>query len=96
MLPVPYKMENMAQGSFVCAVRAARGADSEVKLLLKVALEHKTSKAHGNIDCESCKSKYVNMLTLFLDKYQSGTNEEFPHAKGDITQGNVAAKMRAI
>ncbi|XP_019134811.2 uncharacterized protein LOC109143111 [Larimichthys crocea] len=79
----------MARGSFVWT-------DSEVELLLNVALDYKASKAHENVDWESCKTKYVDMLALFLEKYPSETNEEFPHVKEDITQANLTTKMKAI
>ncbi|KAE8289467.1 hypothetical protein D5F01_LYC11168 [Larimichthys crocea] len=36
------------------------------------------------------------MLALFLKKYPSETNEEFPHVKEDITQANLTTKMKAI
>ncbi|XP_027132528.1 uncharacterized protein LOC113745220 [Larimichthys crocea] len=79
----------MARGSFVWT-------DSEVELLPNVALDYKASKAHENVDWESCKTKYVDMLALFLEKYPSETNEEFPHVKEDITQANLTTKMKAI
>lgn len=79
----------MAPGSFVWT-------DREVELLLHVALDYKASKAHENVDWESCKTKYIDMLALFLEKYPSETNEDFPHVKEDITHANLTTKMKAI
>ena len=38
--------------------------DDEVQLLLEVTNDYKVSKAAKNIDWESCKSKYTDILEL--------------------------------
>lgn len=79
----------MARGSFAWT-------DSEVELILNVALDYKASKAQDNVDWESCQSKYVDMLAQFLEQYPSETNEEFPHAKEEITRAHLTTKIKAI
>ncbi|XP_056466018.1 uncharacterized protein LOC130405080 [Gadus chalcogrammus] len=79
----------MARGSFVWT-------DSEVELLLKVALDYKASKAQDNLDWESCQSKYVDMLAHFLELYPSESNEEFPHVQNEITRAHLTTKIKAI
>ena len=70
--------------------------DSEVELLLKVALDYKASKAQDNLDWESCQSKYVDMLAHFLELYPSESNKEFPHVQEEITRAHLTTKIKAI
>ena len=39
--------------------------DDEVEPPLKVCIEYKSSKTNENTDCESCQSKYGDILDLF-------------------------------
>lgn len=70
--------------------------DSEVELLLRVALDYKARKAQDNVDWESCQSKYLDILAQFLEQYPSETNQDFPHVKEEITRANVTTKLKAI
>lgn len=79
----------MARGSFVWT-------DSEVELLLRVALDYKANKALDNVDWESCQTKYRDMLALFLEQYPSETSEEYPHVKQEITRAHLTTKMKAV
>lgn len=79
----------MARGSFVWT-------DSEVELLLRVALDYKANKELDNVDWESCQTKYRDMLALFLEQYPSETSEEYPHVKEEITRAHLTTKMKAV
>ena len=79
----------MARRSFVWS-------DSEVELLLRVALDYKANKALDNVDWESCQTKYRDMLALFLEQYPSETSEEYPHVKEEITRAHLTTKMKAV
>ncbi|XP_022057211.1 uncharacterized protein LOC127536732 [Acanthochromis polyacanthus] len=79
----------MAPGSFVWT-------DKESELLLNAVLEYKVNKTQENIDWESCQSKYVDILTLFLEQYPAETTKEFPHVRAEITRATLTTKMKAI
>ncbi|RVE60910.1 hypothetical protein OJAV_G00185360 [Oryzias javanicus] len=70
--------------------------DSEVELLLNVVREYKVNKTRENIDWESCRSKYVDILRQYLEQYPAETSTEFPHEKRELTRAILTAKMKTV
>ena len=59
-----------------------------------------TSKAAESVDWESVKSKYKDILDLFLsalpEENTSTFDRNFPHKKSDITLQIVTSKLKVI
>lgn len=70
--------------------------DKEVELHLNVVLEIKANKTHENVDWESCQTKYVDILTLFLEQYPAETSNDFPHGRGELTRATLTTEIKAI
>ncbi|XP_024124007.1 uncharacterized protein LOC112143965 [Oryzias melastigma] len=70
--------------------------DKEVELLLSVVRKYKVNKTQENIDWESCRSKYVDILTQYLEQYPAETSTEFPHEKRELTRAILTTKLEAV
>ena len=73
-------------------------SDDEVELLLSVAADYKAEKAAESIDRESVKSKYKDILDLFLSALPEGNStvfgKNFPHKRSDIKLKNLTSKLK--
>lgn len=65
-------------------------------MLLNTILEYKVQKTQENIDWESCQSKYVDILGMFLEQYPAENCNEFPHARGELTRSILTTKIKAV
>ncbi|XP_041818619.1 uncharacterized protein LOC121624787 [Chelmon rostratus] len=79
----------MAPSSFVWT-------DSETELLLNTILEYKLQKTQENIDWDSCQSKYLDILALFLEHYPAESSNDFPHERGELTRSILTTKIKAV
>ncbi|XP_061589285.1 uncharacterized protein LOC133454575 [Cololabis saira] len=79
----------MAPSSFVWT-------DKETELLLNIILEYKVRKTEESIDWESCQSKYVYILTQFLEQYPAENSNDFPHERAEFTQSILIQKIKAV
>lgn len=79
----------MAPSSFVWT-------DKEAELLLNVILEYKVQKTQENIDWESCQSKYVDLMALFLEQYPAENSNDFPHERSELTRAILTTKIKAV
>lgn len=70
--------------------------DKETELLLNTILEYKVQKTQESIDWESCQSKYVDILTLFLEQYPAENSNDFTHERGELTRSILTTKIKAV
>ncbi|KAI4818365.1 hypothetical protein KUCAC02_011708 [Chaenocephalus aceratus] len=82
-------------------IRARKDAflwtDDEVELLLRVALDYKTTKVQESFDWESCKSKYSDIGDTFqVQDPRTPTDKDFPHDASVITKVQFTAKIKHI
>ena len=76
--------------------------DDEAELLLNVTHNCKVSKISENVDWESVKSKYDDILTLMKEELPASADEakemckDYPHTKEELTKKILSAKVKAI
>ena len=76
--------------------------DDEAELLLNVTHSYKVKKISENIDWESVKTKYDDILALMKDELPATADEtkelakEYPHTKDDLTKKVLSAKLKSI
>ena len=74
-------------------------SDNKVELLLNIAAKYKASKAVESINWESVKTKYKDILELFLAALPEETTpvcKNIPHKKDEIKLLNLTSKLKAI
>lgn len=83
--------------------------DDEAELLLNVSYEYKTVKAADNLDWESIKNKYEDILERFKERLPKeplteaekeriacGLSKNYPHTKDEVTKQVLTTKLKAI
>ena len=76
--------------------------DDEAELLLTVTHDYKVQKSSENVDWESVKSKYDDILTLMRDVLPASPEEaresckDYPHDKSAITKPILSTKLKNI
>ena len=89
------KKENEAREDF-------KWTDDESELLLNVTHDYKVKKVSENVDWESVKTKYDDILILMLQKLPNTAEEaqksakDYPHTKEKITKKVLTSKLEAI
>ena len=74
-------------------------SDDEVQLLLETVANYKAAKEEECVDWESVKTKYKDILVLYVDALpEDNTNscKSFPHKKEDIKLQSLTSKLKAI
>ena len=77
--------------------------DDEAELLLNVTHEYKVQKISENVDWESVKSKYEEILVLMKaalpstpEEAQQQIDKDYPHTKDEITKQILSTKLKSI
>ena len=75
--------------------------DEETTLLLHVASSYKTDKTTEGKDWESVRTKYEDLLELFIERYPTNEEvnpEQFPNSKNTsvFTKERIIAKLKRI
>ena len=76
--------------------------DNEAELPLNVTHNYKVSKITENVDWESVKSKYDDILTLMKEELPASADEakemckDYPHTTEELTKKILSAKVKAI
>ena len=71
-------------------------------MLLTVTHNYKTAKISKNVDCESVKSKYDDILNLMREELPASAEEakekckDYPHTKLELTKKVLTAKVKAV
>ena len=71
--------------------------DEVTALLLKVALDNKTTKLSEGKDWETVRSKYEDLTKNFLEHYPLEESEEFPRGKvlkENFTKERLNSKLK--
>ena len=73
-------------------------SDDEVELLLNVSIDYKVAQAAESVDWESVKSKYKDILQLYVDALPADgtTFKSYPHKKDEIKLLAISSKLKAI
>ena len=73
-------------------------SDDEVELLLNVAIDYKVAQAAESVDWESVKSKYKDILQLYIDALPAAgtTFKIYPHKKDEIKLQAITSKLKAV
>uniref|UniRef100_A0A1X7UY57 Uncharacterized protein n=1 Tax=Amphimedon queenslandica TaxID=400682 RepID=A0A1X7UY57_AMPQE len=77
-------------------------SDDEAELLLTVTNEYKVKKMEENIDWESVKTKYEDILKLMKEELPATVQEssdsmkDYPHTKEEMTKKILSTKLKAI
>ena len=77
--------------------------DDEAELLLNVTHEYKVQKISENVDWESVKAKYDDILVLMKaalpstpEEVQQQIDKDYPHTKDEITKQILSTKLKSI
>ena len=76
--------------------------DDEAELLLTITHNYKIAKVSENVDWESVKSKYDDILNLMREELPATVDEakemckDYPHTKLDMTKKVLTAKLKAV
>ena len=75
--------------------------DEETSLLLHVASSYKTDKTTEGKDWQSVRTKYEDLLQLFIERYPKNNEddlEQFPNSKDTnvFTKEKIVAKLKRI
>ena len=72
--------------------------DDEAELLLSVTLDYKAKKAAENVDWESVKSKYDDILVMMQAEMPAEKTErpikDYPHLKSETTRALLSTKLK--
>lgn len=74
--------------------------DDEVELLLSCVAEYKVEKTLNGVDWESLRSKYQDILKIYVDRVPSPeacaeSGRSFPHGK-EISKETITTKLKSI
>lgn len=76
--------------------------DDESELLLNVTLEYKVAKAAENVDWESVRSKYQDILDRMKAQLPANAEEarqllkDYPHTKDQVSKQALTSKLKAV